>query len=127
MDSKEFLVEHKAICEKMHETTQKKNSDYCGTSGDPFKNFKLVSELGITDAETAIAVRMSDKMARIASFLQKGSLLVADETVEDTCIDLANYAIILALWFKEKNRKVKYSSGSANSGSTVYSSNTKGT
>lgn len=84
----------------MHETTVKKNKDYCGQSGDPFHNFKLVDTLGITDPGTAILVRMSDKMARISSLL-KNKAQVQDETILDTCIDLANYAVILAIWIEQ--------------------------
>lgn len=102
MNQKDYLTRHKQVIDLMHETTKAKNSDYCGTSGDPFHNFKMVESLGITDAGTAIMVRMSDKIARITSFMQKNTLEVKDETVIDTCIDLANYVVILALWFEHK-------------------------
>ncbi len=101
MNKEKYIAGHKAYMDLMHATTVKKNADYCGVSDDAFHNFKLVESLGITDAGTAIMVRMSDKMARISSFLNKGTLQVSDETVIDTCVDLANYAVILALYFEE--------------------------
>jgi hypothetical protein len=45
---------------------------------------------------------MVDKLARINSFSQKGELQVKDESVEDTLLDLANYAILLAGYIRSK-------------------------
>jgi len=97
---KQFLEDHQKLTELMHETTKKKNADYSGGSDDPFFNFRAVERIGIADAGTAIMVRISDKIARITSALKGKELQVKDEMVEDTCIDLVNYAIILGLWFK---------------------------
>lgn len=102
MQREKFLASHKAIRDKMGTTTEAKNADYSGESDDAFQNFKLVQALGIADVPTAIMVRMSDKMARISSYLQLGSLKVSDESVMDSCIDLANYAVILAIWFENQ-------------------------
>lgn len=102
MNPQAYVKRHGEILDLMHDTTIKKNADYSGDSGDAFHNFRMVEHLGIADAGTAIMVRMSDKMARISSFLQKGELKVSDETVMDTCIDLANYAVILALYFEQR-------------------------
>lgn len=97
-----FLKAHEAIRNRMGETTIAKNSDYSGDSNDAFQNFKLVEALGIANVPTAIMVRMSDKMARISSYLQQGSLKVKDESVMDSCVDLANYAVILAIYFQHQ-------------------------
>jgi hypothetical protein len=45
---------------------------------------------------------MMDKLGRLASFIQKGQLNVADEKVEDTLLDLANYCVILAAYLQHK-------------------------
>jgi hypothetical protein len=45
---------------------------------------------------------MSDKFARITTFVNKGVLKVKDESVEDTLLDLANYCILMAGYIKSK-------------------------
>lgn len=83
-----YLSEFKTLTAKMLEITTKKNNDYGGTS-DPFKNFRSFEELGIL-------VRMSDKFARLrTAIVEKRAFEVVDESVEDTCLDLANYALLL--------------------------------
>lgn len=71
---------------------KKKNADYASES-DPFLNFRGATSLGIT-VEQGILVRMQDKMSRIANLIQRPAQ-VADEKIEDTLIDLANYSAIL--------------------------------
>ena len=78
---------------------KKKNSDY-GASVDPFANFRMAVLVGVEN-EKGILLRMQDKMARLITFIRRGSLEVAEETWEDACIDIANYAFILAGMFKE--------------------------
>jgi hypothetical protein len=97
MTRDEFLKFHKATCEKMHAICTAKNADYAGAKGggDAFANFRLVEHYGVTTAEIGLFTRMSDKMARIASFLSQGTLQVKDESAEDTVRDLVNYGILL--------------------------------
>ncbi len=98
MTKAEYLEFHKDCAQKLVEITAKKNSDYTGVSDDPFKNFRKRGEFGFL-------VRMDDKFARLESFLEKGSYEVSDESFLDTCLDLANYAILLAGYVKS-NPKV---------------------
>lgn len=108
MTVREFLELHKQCTEQMHEITKKKNSDYTGATSDPFANFKQIGALMGDDRQVMIGIltRMSDKMSRLASFLKKGSFQVKDESFEDTCLDLANYSIILrAVFIDEQRRK----------------------
>lgn len=86
----------------MMEVTKRKNADYTGETSDPFANFTKVEALGITDTERGFLVRMTDKMARITSFVQKGELQVKDESVQDTLLDLANYAVLLSAYITSK-------------------------
>lgn len=106
MTKEEYLEYHKAMCDKMVETTRQKNADYTGNNPDPFANFTL-AELGygVVTTEQGFFVRLSDKFSRIASFIQKGVLLVKDESIEDTLIDLANYCILFAGYIKSKKLK----------------------
>ena len=74
---------------------QKKNADYAGRSGEePFANFTRCESMGICKTEAGMLVRMTDKMSRLSSFVESGTLLVKDESVEDTCLDLINYAVL---------------------------------
>jgi len=80
------ILRHKQICEKLNETYEKKNHDY----GDSFG--KIYQELGIISAVT----RLCDKMNRIKVLATKpeDERKVKDETIKDTLLDMANYAIM---------------------------------
>lgn len=72
-----------------------KNHDY--GNGDVFGNFREFGTQGFL-------VRMSDKWARIKTFAASGNLLLKDENVLDTLIDLANYCALLGAWLH--NQKI---------------------
>lgn len=78
------------VLELIKETHRKKQADY-GTDEDPFANVNATSEFGI-DPLVGIMLRMNDKMTRLKSFVKKGKLV--NESVEDSLLDLAVYAII---------------------------------
>lgn len=76
---------HKSLCDQLNETYQKKNSDY----GDSFG--KSVRKRGIT----AAMVRMEDKWNRLDNLtLHPENIMVNDETIGDTLLDLANYCLM---------------------------------
>lgn len=102
MNSKEFIQFHKETVTRMNEIVTSKNHDYTGDNGDAFANFKVVEEMGICSTEQGFLTRMMDKMMRVNTFVQKGTLKVADEKVEDTLLDLANYAILMVGHIKAK-------------------------
>lgn len=102
MTREEYLRFHKEACEKMQEITKAKNADYTGASSDPFANFSQVEILGICSAEQGFLTRMIDKMSRINSFVQQGTLQVKEESVEDTLLDLANYCLLFSGYIKGK-------------------------
>jgi len=102
MTKDEYLNFHSNVCADMIRITKAKNSDYTGSSPDPFHNFKLVEEVGVCTTEQGFLTRMSDKFARIVSFTQKGELLVKDESVSDTLKDLANYSILFMGYLEDK-------------------------
>jgi hypothetical protein len=107
MNKEQYLKFHEDCCKKMVSITRKKNADYTGTGTDPFANFDRVSLLGISSTEQGFLTRMLDKFCRMVSFVQRGTLLVKDESLEDTCIDLANYCILFAGYVKSKRTKSK--------------------
>lgn len=102
MNKKEYMDFHSSECEKMKEITRAKNSDYCGIGDDPFKNFRQVEYLGVCSVEQGFMTRMSDKMSRISSYIQKGELEVKDESVTDSLRDLANYSVLLMGYLESK-------------------------
>ncbi len=102
MNKKEYIEYHEAFAKKMVETTKAKNADYTGTTDDPFANFTNAQNLGITEIDRAILVRMSDKFTRIIGFVNKGTLEVKDEVIEDTLLDLASYSILLSAYIKSQ-------------------------
>jgi hypothetical protein len=95
MTKLEYIEFHKRCCDLMVEITKKKNADYTGTGDDPFKNFSRIGASNPSWALIGFLTRMSDKFARLESFVERGHLLVADESFEDTALDLANYCILM--------------------------------
>ena len=106
MNKEQFKEEFKKKLDYMYATMERKNSDYSGwdTCSNPFKNFELVEQLGITTTSKGILVRICDKMSRIAS-LMDNKAKVGDESQIDTCIDGANYFLILALRLIDEQEK----------------------
>lgn len=102
MTKEQYLNFHKQMTEKMIQITADKNADYTGEGDNPFKNFTLVEDFGITSTETGFLTRMTDKMSRLASFNQLGTFQVKGESVEDTLLDLANYCILFAGYLRSK-------------------------
>ena len=74
------------ITNEMHELYIKKNSDYGESVTNTYKDFGLVSFL----------VRMQDKLNRLKTLNKKDSQ-VKDESIRDTLVDLANYAILAVI------------------------------
>ena len=80
------------------QVSKEKNARYAGPV-DPFKNFRLGGTYGI-------AIRMTDKVSRLLTLLDPNNKIdSADETIEDTCQDLANYAMLLVGMRKNERGK----------------------
>lgn len=79
------------IVNGMCEVYQAKNHDY-GNSFD-----KSLDEDGLIAAK----VRIGDKYNRFGNLIRKENK-VSDESVEDTLLDMANYAIITVMWMRGK-------------------------
>ena len=102
MTSKEFELYHIEMCKRMVALSVAKNHDYAGFGGDAFSNFTVVERAGIASTEQGFLTRMMDKISRVNSFVKQGVLNVKDESIEDTLIDLANYAVLMAGYIKSK-------------------------
>jgi len=77
---------HIRLCDTARDLMAKKNHDYAHRD-DPFRNFRMFGSLGIL-------VRLSDKIARLRSFEESGRFVVPDEKLEDTILDIINYAVL---------------------------------
>ena len=84
--------EFRDITNSMIQTYQAKNQDYGNSFEKSLYKFGLVASI----------IRLSDKMNRIES-LSQTKAKVKDESIEDTLLDLANYAIMTVIWLR-KNR-----------------------
>lgn len=95
MNKDEYLNFHREACERMVRLTEDKNADYTGAGDDPFANFRNIKNCGGATPMQGFLVRMNDKISRVSSFVEKGTLSVKDESVQDTLLDLANYSILM--------------------------------
>jgi len=86
---------------KCLEILKKKNHDY-SKGDDALKNFRASEFLGVKMVDGVLA-RMSDKFMRIGTLLHGADAKVKEETLEDTILDLVNYAIILKAIIEDKN------------------------
>lgn len=82
---------HLKICEKLNEIYINKNHDYGDSFGETFR------KLGIVSAVT----RITDKTNRLQSLCKKEQK-VNDESIRDTLMDLANYAIMTIIELDEE-------------------------
>lgn len=104
MKKDEFLDYHKDCCDRLVEITKKKNSDYSGNNENPFFNYEAIEKLDVASVEQGFLTRILDKYNRVNSFVKQGFLTVEDEKVEDTLLDMANYAIMMSAYFKHKKQ-----------------------
>ncbi len=77
---------------KMIQIYESKDADY-SSDGKPMGNLRTSEMFGIP-AYKGVLMRMGDKCQRVQSFIKQGILQVKEETVSDTLLDLANYAIL---------------------------------
>lgn len=83
-----------SITNNMAKTYAAKNHDYGNSFEQSLDKFGLVASV----------VRLGDKMNRIES-LTKKEAQVKDESIKDTLLDMANYAIMTVMWM-DKNQNV---------------------
>ena len=80
------------ITSNMAKTYAAKNHDYGNSFEQSLDKFGLVASV----------VRLGDKMNRIES-LTKKEAQVKDESIKDTLLDMANYAIMTVMWMDKKS------------------------
>ena len=87
MTIEEEIKFFKEITSKMNAVFEAKRQDYGQTSTETFQKFGPIS----------MYIRMYDKMGRLENLMVRGGIDHVGEKVEDTLLDLANYAIITLL------------------------------
>lgn len=83
--------EFEKITKEMTDLCVKKNKDY----GNSFN--KSLDEDGLLVSK----IRLGDKLARFSNLIKKEAL-VSDETLRDTLIDMASYAVLTIMWMDLK-------------------------
>lgn len=84
---------HRTICEGLTVLYDCKNRDYGDSFAKSYKEYGMVMP----------CIRLEDKLNRLKSLI-KNEAAVSDETIEDTLLDLANYAIMTVI---ERSEPVK--------------------
>lgn len=75
------------ITDQMSETYKRKNADYGNSFDQTLDEFGLIASV----------IRLHDKVNRIKQ-LAKNKNQVKDESIKDTLLDLANYAVMTICW-----------------------------
>ena len=80
---------HKRITDEMHALYRRKNSDYGDSTHETYLKF----------GPDAYLVRMYDKLNRIHHLTSQGTGngYVTDESINDSLMDLANYAVLMLI------------------------------
>ena len=78
---------HAEICKEINDLYKRKNHDY----GDSFH------QTFIEEGMAMARIRLGDKFSRFKTLSRGGGQKVDDESIRDTLIDLANYAIMTVL------------------------------
>ena len=74
---------HRQICESLNQTYIRKNADY----GDSYGQLR-------TKYPDSILIRLFDKFSRLERLITGHEAQVKDESIEDTLMDMANYALM---------------------------------
>lgn len=83
---------HNNILDEIHDTYIRKNKDYGDSFSEQFKEHGLLS----------LIIRLDDKFRRLKQ-LSKNEANVRDESIEDTLLDAANYAIMGVMELRKNN------------------------
>ena len=88
---------HKNICNELHELYLKKNADYGDSFGRGFSEYGMIMPI----------IRLEDKLSRVKRLSLSSEQNVKDESIRDTLIDLANYAIMTIVELEESRNAYK--------------------
>lgn len=83
------------ILKEMSEVHQRKNADYGNNFHKRYEKYGFLTAL----------LRLTDKMERLENIYEKGEVQVKDESVEDTLLDLANYAVMTIVELRNNKKE----------------------
>lgn len=83
---------HKKICEGMNLVYRAKNEDYGDSFAKGFREYGVIMPV----------IRLEDKLNRFKQLMLKGGQRVEGESVKDTLVDLANYAIMTIIELEDR-------------------------
>lgn len=86
------IEEHKKLVDFVHDVYVRKNHDYGDSFGKSFKKYGIIAAL----------VRMEDKWNRLENLAGGTKQKVMDESIRDTCLDLANYCLMTIMELDRK-------------------------
>lgn len=89
------IQKHKELIDYLHNLYITKNHDYGDSVHDTYVKYGLTSFL----------VRIEDKLNRARTLSQNEDLLVKSEKIEDTLLDMANYAILAVIELQTQQDK----------------------
>ena len=93
-----------AMVAKMESTLFKKGNDYANT--DRLSNFKLAGAIAGGSAETNCLNMIATKVARLGVILNSSGE-PNNESIEDSILDLANYAVLLGMILEDRKPAAK--------------------
>lgn len=88
------IEKHEVMCKNLHELYIQKNKAYGDSFGETYR------KLGIISAVT----RISDKYNRLVNLATHRNINTGDESLKDTLVDLANYALMTAMEIDEETK-----------------------
>ena len=89
-----------ALLEQIGAIHDRKQADY-GSDTDAFANIRASADFGAQPWVGAL-IRANDKMFRLKQFVRRGTL--ANESAEDSMMDLAVYALIALILYREEDK-----------------------
>lgn len=87
MSKLDYVKEHKNICDELNQLVEKKNKGYGNSIHDTY----------VEEGMASFRVRLTDKLNRFKNLTKNGNFRhdeLYNESVRDTLMDLANYAIL---------------------------------
>lgn len=88
------------LLDEMKTLHERKNAGYSGDSTDRWANFRMAEGFGVS-AFKGCLIRMSDKFIRIQNLVKNPSFEQVGESIRDTLMDLASYALICICLMEE--------------------------
>lgn len=87
------VKKHAEICKEMNDLYERKNHDYGDSFGILFRE----------EGMAMVRIRLGDKYNRFKTLSRGSNQQVKDESIRDTLLDLANYAIMTVIEMENEN------------------------